>query len=110
MLPKYPIEPLPQNMINDLNIHPVVYPGLELSKILKIFGFKEKHKCGCKSKSSYMDTMESQQPGWCEKNIDTIIGWLEEEAKNRNLPFSKIAAKVLVKWAIYRAKKKAKIK
>jgi hypothetical protein len=57
-----------------------------------------------------MDSMELQEPGWCEKNIDIIVGWLEEEAKNRHLPFSKIAAKALVKLAIYRAKKKANIK
>lgn len=97
--------------IPDINESPVNNgPGTELSSLLSKFGIYENISCACKSRSNYMDRMESKETGWCEKNIDTIIGWLEEEARNRNLPFSKIAAKVLVKWAIYRAKKKAKIK
>jgi hypothetical protein len=88
----------------------IIRPGQELSTILGKFGLHERNNCSCKDRAFYMDSMELQEPGWCEKNIDIIVGWLEEEAKNRHLPFSKIAAKALVKLAIYRAKKKANIK
>ena len=52
-----------------------------------------------------MDIMEKEEPGWCEKNIDTIIDWLREEAQKRGLPFIEIIARGLVKLAIKRANK-----
>jgi hypothetical protein len=57
-----------------------------------------------------MDQMESKEPGWCEKNIDTIVGWLKEEATKRGLPFIEIIARIIIKLAIKRAKKNANIK
>ena len=55
-----------------------------------------------------MDDNEAREPGWCEKNIDEIVGWLEEEARKRRLPFVRYAAKLLVRRAIRLAYKEAK--
>ena len=54
-----------------------------------------------------MDAMEAQFPGWCLRNIDTILGWLKEESAKRKMPFIPFAAEQAVKLAIRRAQKKA---
>ena len=52
-----------------------------------------------------MDRREQDSPGWCEANIDTIVGWLREQAEARGLPFLEIAAKMLVRRAIRNARR-----
>jgi hypothetical protein len=52
-----------------------------------------------------MDKMEAEQPGWCEANIEEIVGWLRESAEERGLPFVDIAARLLVRRAIANARK-----
>jgi hypothetical protein len=42
---------------------------------------------------------------WCEAHIDTIVGWLREEAGKRKLPFLDAAGRLLVKRAIYLARR-----
>jgi hypothetical protein len=42
---------------------------------------------------------------WCEENIDTIVGWLAEEAASRGLPFLNAVGRLLVKRAIHNARK-----
>ena len=54
-----------------------------------------------------MDTMEKQEPGWCERNIDTVVGYLREAAADRGLPFVDMAGRVLVRRAISNARKEA---
>lgn len=44
--------------------------------------------------------MDQQGPKWCRENIDTIIGWLKEEANKRKLPFVNRLGKYLVNKAI----------
>ena len=44
---------------------------------------------------------------WCESNIDTIVGWLREEAEARGLPFLDIAGRLLVRRAIRNARRAA---
>lgn len=80
-------------------------PGSHLKMILKKFGINHKEDCACKDHALKMDMMEQQDPGWCEKNIETIIGWMREEAGKRRLPFIEIIARGLVKLAIKRANK-----
>lgn len=48
--------------------------------------------------------MDTNGIEWCENNIDTIVGWLKEEASKRKLPFIDIAGKILVKKAISNTK------
>jgi hypothetical protein len=51
--------------------------------------------------------MDARGVAWCERNIDTIVGWLREEATKRKLPFVDIAGRLLVKRAIRNARKTA---
>ena len=53
-----------------------------------------------------MDQMEAEQPGWCEANIEEIVGWLRESASERGLPFLDAVGRVLVRRAIHNARRK----
>lgn len=84
-------------------------PGTELKKLLAGFPLyiKTTPSCPCNKRAMLMDKNEHKEPGWCEKNLDTIVGWLKEEHVRRKIliPFSEIAVKQLVRMAIRRAKK-----
>lgn len=82
-------------------------PGTELKKLLKKFGIEATPTCSCNSKAKLMDQKEANDPGWCEKNIDTIVGWLKDEASKRKLPFFNFVGKMLVQRAINNYKKNA---
>jgi hypothetical protein len=82
---------------------PVGYgPGTELKKMLATIGITAEPTCKCNARAEEMDRMEQAFPGWCEANIDLIVGWLREEAERRKLPFVDLAGKLLVKRAIAR--------
>ena len=49
-----------------------------------------------------MDTKGLQ---WCRDNIDTISGWLNEEATKRKLPYVEMAGKTLIRLAIRTAER-----
>jgi hypothetical protein len=51
--------------------------------------------------------MEAADPGWCERNIDTIVGWLREEAEKRRLPFVDAVGRMIVRRAIARYRRMA---
>ena len=68
---------------------------------------KSESKLLMQRKSTKMDEEEHREPGWCEKHIDEIVGWLREEATRRKLPFVNTAGKILVRRAIKNAKKNA---
>lgn len=82
-------------------------PGTELHLLLGRFGLTASGDCKCKSRVSYMNRMEAEQPGWAEANIEEVVGWLRESAAERGLPFLDIAARVLVRRAIANARRKA---
>ena len=78
-------------------------PGTELAALLKTIGIDAKEKgCQCKSHAKRMDR---EGPQWCRDNIETILGWLQTEAKKRKLPFIKAAAKQVVLLAIRRSER-----
>jgi hypothetical protein len=79
-------------------------PGGFLKKYLGRIGITSTPNCSCNAKAKHMDTMGIE---WCEQNLDTIVGWLKEEAENRRLPFVPWPARLLVKKAIAAAKKAA---
>lgn len=54
-----------------------------------------------------MDQREREEPGWCAANLETIVGWLREEAEKRKLPFIDAAARLLVRRAIANARRKS---
>jgi hypothetical protein len=51
--------------------------------------------------------MDTRGCDWCEANLDTIVGWLREEAEKRGLPFLDVAGRLLVRRAIRNARRAA---
>jgi hypothetical protein len=49
--------------------------------------------------------MDLSGPDWCAANIDTIVGWLREQAQARGLPFLDAAGRLLVRRAIRNARR-----
>jgi hypothetical protein len=82
-------------------------PGTELTELLALAGVVAQRGCKCKERAREMDDNEFRQPGWCEANIETIVGWLREEATKRKLPFVDVAGRLLVKRAIRNARRAA---
>jgi hypothetical protein len=76
--------------------------GTELKKLLGKIGIKSSPTCSCNKRAALMDANGTE---WCENNIDTIVGWLKEEATKRKLPFVEYAAKLIIKRAVSNAKK-----
>jgi hypothetical protein len=79
--------------------------GTELKKLLSKIGIKASPTCSCNTRAKIMD---ENGIDWCAQNIETIVGWLQEEAEKRQLPFIAIGAKLLVKRAIAAARKAEK--
>jgi hypothetical protein len=79
-------------------------PGGFLKKYLSRIGITSTPNCSCNAKAKHMDSMGVE---WCEQNLDTIVGWLKEEAEKRRLPFIEWPTRLLVKKAISSARKAA---
>ena len=77
-------------------------PGSELHRLLGRFGMHMKKGCACKAR---MVQMNKWGCNGCEENIETIVGWLAEEAASRGLPFFNTVGRLLVKRAIHNARK-----
>jgi hypothetical protein len=82
-------------------------PGTELKKLLARVGIAATPDCSCNARAAEMDRREQETPGWCEGNIDTIVGWLREQAEARGLPFVDLAGRMLVRQAIKNARRNA---
>jgi hypothetical protein len=78
------------------------HPGTVLSKMIKSVGIQMTDSCSCKRHALEMNEKGND---WCEQNIDTIVGWLRDEAKRRNLPFMDALGKLLVGRAIKKSRK-----
>jgi hypothetical protein len=76
--------------------------GTILSKMIKSVGIQMTDSCSCKRHALEMNEKGND---WCEENIDTIIGWLRDEAKRRGLPFMDAIGKMLVYRAIKKSRK-----
>ena len=79
-------------------------PGTELKKLLAGWPLRivAKPNCSCSARAR---TMDANGCDWCEQNVDMIVGWLREEAAKRKLPFVDAAGRLLVKRAIYLARR-----
>jgi hypothetical protein len=66
--------------------------GTRLSNTLSIF-FQESEGCACKG---HKDILDVWTPSYIRKNMEGVINWLQSEAKNRNLPFFRPAARILL--------------
>lgn len=80
-------------------------PGDELRRIISKFGFKPAPHCKC---FQHIREMNMKGIEWCEQNIDTIVGWLKEEAQRAGIPFIPLGARIMVRKAISNAKKRKK--
>lgn len=76
--------------------------GTILSKIIKFFGIKITNSCSCKKHAIEMNEKGND---WCEQNIDTILDWLHKEASDRKIPFVRMLAKIIIKYAITKSRK-----
>lgn len=77
-------------------------PGSILAGMISAMGIKSTPNCSCRRHALQMN---AEGPDWCEENIGSILGWLEEESKKRNLPFVRTVAKLMVQRAINRSRK-----
>ena len=77
-------------------------PGTELKKLLATVGITATPDCSCNARAAEMDR---QGCDWCEANLDTIVGWLREQAEARGLPFLDVAGRMLVRRAIRNARR-----
>jgi len=77
--------------------------GAELKAMLSWLGIKAARGCKCNDRSERMDREGCQ---WVKDNVEEVVDWLEEEAKNRSLPFLRAAGRALVLLAVRRAEEK----
>jgi hypothetical protein len=77
-------------------------PGSVLSGMISAMGIKSTPNCSCRRHAIEMNT---HGPEWCEENLGTILEWLNEEAKKRNLPFVRTVAKLIVQRAINKSRR-----
>lgn len=78
--------------------------GTGLKKLLSLFLLKS-GSCNC---DQHVEVMNLEGPQWCLTNLETVVDWLQESAKERKLPFIRVLAKKLVKRAINNSLKKYK--
>ena len=76
--------------------------GTVLAKMIKNLGFTISDNCHCKRRALEMNEKGND---WCLENIDTIVSWLKEEAKNRNIVFIDMVARLMVMRAIKKSRK-----
>jgi hypothetical protein len=79
-------------------------PGTALKSLLATIGITAAPNCSCQRHANEMDARGCD---WCEENLDTIVGWLREEATKRGLPFIDAAGRLLVRRAIRNARRAA---
>ena len=80
--------------------------GCHLSRLLSWFGIRDDGKCGCAQHAAQMDALG---PDGCEREIETIMGWLREAAAKRLplVPWVDAPARLLVHQAIAAARRDA---
>ena len=81
----------------------VAGPGTELKRLLGKLGIAVTPDCPCAARAALMDRNGCD---WCEKNLDTIVGWMREESARRGLIFMDKGAHLLAKRAIAKARQK----
>lgn len=71
--------------------------GSELEALLGSLWIKPIPGCKCPERAR---TMNEMGPQWCRDNIETISGWMREEANYRGLPYFEAVGKALIEKAI----------
>lgn len=104
-----PGKPQPKEVFSVQPIDPkdaAANPGTELKKLLRKIGITATANCKCNKRAVIMDI---EGPDWCQEHLEDIVDWMEEEAANQGKLFVRTAGKLLVKLAIYRARKRARM-
>jgi len=78
--------------------------GTALKSLLASIGITATPDCPCNARAAEMDRRGCD---WCEANIDTIVGWLREQAEARGRLFFDSAGRVIVRRAILNARRAA---
>ena len=79
-------------------------PGTELKKLFsRWLGVKATPNCSCNAHALEMD---GWGPDACEQNMSTILGWLQEQAKGRGIPFFRYPVERVVLLAISRVRRR----
>lgn len=99
----------------EIYIRPLILQGVgtELKKLASWFGQYADAGCNCQK---HADEMDRNGPYWCRNNLDTIVGWLQEEASRRKVlgfsldkvPGFNLTAKGLVQLAIHNTESRSK--
>lgn len=76
--------------------------GTYLKAILKRLGYASKVGCKCNGRARLMNSNGIE---WCQTNVETIVGWLKEEADRQELAFFETGARLVVHRAIKLAEK-----
>jgi hypothetical protein len=81
-------------------------PGCHLTRAIAWFGVRDDGKCGCGEHAAQMDAWG---PDECERQIETIMGWLKDAAAKRFplVPWVDAPARMLVERAIAAARRDA---
>ena len=75
-------------------------PGSELKRLFSLMLVGATPECLCHGRARLMDEMGVR---WCADNIEYIVDWLEDEAKDRGIPFVRRSAQALVLMSIKRS-------
>ena len=78
--------------------------GTELKRLLQKLWIQPCEKCDGRA-----IIMDEEGPQWCRDNANLIVSWMQEEAKQRGLPFVRFGARMLLMQAILNTEKKLKI-
>lgn len=100
----YPRTPKPGHEPPQPVEQPTDGPGTELKRLLARVGITATPDCSCNARAAEMDR---QGVEWCEENIETIVGWLREQAHARGLPFIDAVGRMLVRRAIKNARQRS---
>lgn len=79
--------------------------GASLAYLLSRFWIRHAPGCKCAERAARLDAMG---PEWARENKEMILGWLEEEANRRGLPYIRIAAELVLEAAIARVESLAR--
>jgi hypothetical protein len=77
-------------------------PGTLLSNMIKSVGIVMTQGCSCRRHALEMNKKGND---WCSENVDTIVGWLREEAAKRKLPFIDAIGKLIVNRAVKKSRR-----
>lgn len=75
--------------------------GSHLQSFFAWFGLKDTPGCHCVGVACLLDI---RGPDWCEQRFPKIVRWLARGARKRGIPFSHPAAKIVLRWAIAKAR------